>query len=290
MTKMKNRIIMKNSILALGLIISLAACQKMDRPPLGDYLKDANPPGGPLKFYTAFDGTTTNPLMNAVDSVRANFPSENPLASITGITGKGIQGAAAKDKAIKYATPNDFAKSTSWSIAYWMKGTPATDNEPEFHFSLPSNDYWHGSSLFLIVEKGSSDPWNSTTALMACKLVIEDYWVEFVWERRLPNVLNGNWHHLVFTYTADDSKVRAYVDGQLAQTSGTVEKNGAPRGATSFANTAGFIIGGWNKHVSGVSGPNDGWIHANPGQMDQFRLYGKTLTAAEVLALFNSKL
>ncbi len=39
---------------------------------------------GPLKFYVAFDGTTSNPLMNAVDSIRAKFPSDNPLASIDG--------------------------------------------------------------------------------------------------------------------------------------------------------------------------------------------------------------
>ena len=43
----------------------------MDRPVLGNYVKDANPPGGPLKFYTAFDGVD-------VDSIRANFAIDNP--------------------------------------------------------------------------------------------------------------------------------------------------------------------------------------------------------------------
>lgn len=76
-------------LLALG--IAIGGCQKLDRPALGDYPKDANPPGGPLKFYTAFDGTTPDPLMNAVDSIRANFPSVNPFTSIPGVSGKAVQ-------------------------------------------------------------------------------------------------------------------------------------------------------------------------------------------------------
>lgn len=277
-------------ITGFALVVFLAACQKEDRPNLGDYPKDVNPPGGPLKFYVAFDGTSSDPLRNAVDSVRANFAIDNPLASVNGISGMGVQGAADKTKAIKYATANEFASSTSWSISYWMKHAPATDGEPEFHFSLVSPDYWHGSGLFLLVEKGGPDPGNSTPDLMACKLAIEDYWVEFIGAARLPNALNGNWHHLVFTYSAEDSKVRAYVDGQLAQTSGEVQKDGAARGARPFGNASNFIIAGWNKHVPGVSGPTDGWIHSYSGTMDQFRLYSKALSASEVLALYNTKL
>jgi hypothetical protein len=65
----------------LGLVVLAASCQKMTRPALGNYPKDANPPGGPLKFYAAFDGTSSNALMNGVDSIRADFPSNNPLKS-----------------------------------------------------------------------------------------------------------------------------------------------------------------------------------------------------------------
>lgn len=275
--------------LVATVVLLAASCQKMSRPALGDYPPDTNPPGGPLKFYTAFDGTSTDPLRNAVDSIKANFASSNPLASIDGVSGKGIQGATAKDKAIKYNNANDFARSTSWSISYWMKNVPATDGEPEFHFSLTSKDYWHESGLFLLVEKGGPDPGNSTATQMACKLAIEDYWVEFIGTERLPNALNGNWHHIVFTYDETDSKVRAYVDGALAKTSGTVMKNGNPRGATPFTNAASLVVGGWNKHA-GISGVGDAWIHSYSGGMDQFRLYGKALTASEVTALYNSRL
>src|SRR5215210_3747876 len=110
----KNKII-RNAVWILAASVSITACKKLDRPKLGDFPKDANAPGGPLKFYVAFDGTTTNPLMNAVDSIKANFPSENPLASTNGVTGKAVQGVI--DKAIKYPGANDFKGATSCTIS-----------------------------------------------------------------------------------------------------------------------------------------------------------------------------
>jgi hypothetical protein len=281
----------KKAWLVAASCIVFAGCQKMERPSLADYPKDASPPGGPLKFYTAFDGATPDPLMNAVDSVRANFPASNPLTFINGISGKAIQGASTKDKAIRYPSANDFAQSTSFTISYWMKSTPATDGEPEFIFSLPSKDYWHESALFLLIEKGGPDAGNSTPTQMAAKLAIQDHWVEFIGNNRLPNVLNGAWHHLAFVYDQATSKLTTYVDGQLFNNTSpttTVMNGSNPRGPLSFRNVSNFVIGGWNKHAD-VSGPGDSWIHSYSGGMDQFRLYNKALTATEVQALFNTK-
>ncbi|MBM3416915.1 MAG: LamG domain-containing protein [Bacteroidetes bacterium] len=298
---MKNSLIQKTGF-AVGMALFAISCQKMERPALADYPKDANPPGGPLKFYVAFDGTSADPLRNAVDSVRANFAASNPLASIAGKTGKGVKGATAKDKAIKYSAPNDWANSTSFTIAYWMKNVPATDGEPEFHFSLPSKDFWHSSALFFLVEKGGPASGNSTPTQMACKLAIKDKWVEFLGGNRLPNALNGNWHHIAFTYNETDSKVTAYVDGAAVPYSGSgniVMDGGSPMGPVKFWNAAkdnlnSFVVAGWNKHVGGLpggfGGPQDGWIHSYSGDMDQFRLYGKALSATEILALYNSGL
>ena len=282
-------------LLALSLTIgvTLFSCDKKDRPELGSFPKDQDPrfplyPGGPLKFYAAFNGTTTNPLMNAVDSIRANFAADNPFETVDGITGKGVKGVAAKDKAIKYPSANDFSKSTSVSVAYWVKNTPATDGEPEFHFSLPSKDFWHESAMFLLVEKGGPNADNSTASQMACTFALQDHWVEFRGVNRLPNVLDGSWHHLVFVYDETTSIVTAYVDGVPKVYTGTANNIGL--GPLAFKNVSNFVLGGWNKHVAGAGGAQDAWIHSYSGSMDQFRLYGKALTASEVLALYNSRL
>jgi hypothetical protein len=112
----KTNQVLHYAVFVFSFCLIFVACQKKERPVLSNYIKDVNPPGGPLKFYAAFDGTTTDKLMNAVDSVRANFPSDNPFTQVAGITGKGVQGASAKDKAIKYPSANDFSKSTSVTV------------------------------------------------------------------------------------------------------------------------------------------------------------------------------
>jgi Concanavalin A-like lectin/glucanases superfamily len=292
----------KLSILVIAAVAyAVTGCQKIERPSLGEFVQDANPPGGPLKFYVAFDGTTDDPLRNAVDSMRANFASANPLTFTSGISGRAIQGASTKDKAVKYSSPNDFADATSFTVSYWMKNVPATDGEPEFHFSLPSKGWGHASAMFLLVEKGGSASSNSTPSQMACSFVLKDRWVEFRGDNRLPNVLNGNWHHLVFTYDETTSKITAYVDGVAVPYTGSgniVGGSGSPLGKANFWNATrdnlnGFIVGGWNKHVQGLpddfKGNRDSWVHSYSGAMDQFRLYSKALTASEVTALYNTR-
>jgi hypothetical protein len=277
--------------LLLLLVVLLASCQKMNRPPLGNYVKDANPPGGPLKFYVAFDGTSSDPLRNAVDSIRANFAISNPFTTISGISGKGAQGV--DQKAIKYGDANEWAKSTSFTVAFWEKNSVPTGGSPQWLFSLPSKDFWHQSAFTAFFDHDAA---GSTTSLATVKLIIQDQWLEFTGANRMPgNLLNGNWHHMAFVYDETTSKMTYYVDGRplegLPASVTEIKKNGSPRGPMDFANTYNFVIGGWNKHANlGNGAPTDGWIQSWQGGLDQFRLYSKALSAAEILALYNSKL
>jgi hypothetical protein len=271
-----------NVLLVLTLGIISTSCQKMERPALSsDYPKDANPPGGPLKFYTAFDGTSVNPLMNAVDSVRANFPSENPLASVDGISGKAVQGDGTK--AIKYPSANDFKGSTSCTISMWVNNT--VNPNTELYFSLATKDYWHESAAFLLVE-------HATPTAATLKFSLMDHWVEYNNQSFNKPLFNGQWHHLAFTYDETTSKLMVYFDGEAVPTPGTsgdFTSNGAPLGKLNLSNATNLVLGGWNKHAD-LSGPKDSWISGFTGKLDQFRLYGKALSASEVQAIFNSKL
>jgi hypothetical protein len=275
---------MKNKIhlcfLSILLILVAGGCSKKDRPSLGDFAKDSDPhfplyPGGPLKFFAAFDGTTTDPLMNAVDSIRANFPSANPLAAATGITGKGIQGNGTK--AINYTSANDFKTATSCTISMWLNN--AVNANTELLFSLVDKDYWHASSAFLLLE-------HATPTKCQLKFALMDHWVEYIDNFNKP-LFNGQWHHLAFTYDETTSLLKVYFDGQEVPTPGTSGNLGL--GKLNLKNASNLIVGGWNKHA-GIDGPTDGWISGFTGKMDQFRLYGKALTASEILALYNSKL
>ena len=272
----KNKII-RNAVWILAASVSITACKKLDRPKLGDYPKDANAPGGPLKFYVAFDGTTSNPLMNAVDSIRANFPSDNPLVSVDGVKGKGIKGDGVK--AIKYPSANDFKQATSCTIAMWVNNTVNTNTE--LYFSLVSKDYWHSSAAFLLVE-------HATPVKCQLKFALMDHWVEYIDNFNKP-LFDGNWHHLAFTYDETTSTVKVYFDGVEVALPPNAAANFAGVGKLNLKTSTNLVIGGWNKHA-GLTGPTDSWISAFTGKMDQFRLYGKVLTASEILALYNSKL
>ena len=270
--------ILKNGSFILLLFIAAAGCDKTDRPELGDYPKDANPPGGPLKFYAAFDGITSNSLMNAVDSVRANFPSDNPLVSVDGVNKKGIKGDGIK--AIKYPSANDFNKATSCTISLWVNNT--VNPNTELYFSLASKDYWHGSAAFLLVEHAAIDK-------CTFKFALQDHWVEYTGQSFTKPLFNGQWHHLAFTYDETSSTVKVYFDGVEVALPAGAAANFAGVGKLTLGNATNLVVGGWNKHA-GLSGPTDSWISGFTGKMDQFRLYNKVLTASEVLALYNSKL
>ncbi len=266
------------------MMLVFGSCQKMDRPALGDYIQDSNPPDGPLRFYAAMNGSGSDMLRNAVDSIKANFPSANTMTTVDGINSKGMQGA--DGTSIVFPSANDFSKATSFTISFWMKNTDA--GRTEFVFSLVDAKYgWSNSAIFLLLEHGSP---TSTTF----KLGLMDQWLEFPDGNKFPRpLMDGNWHHLAMAYDEGTSKMTYYFDGGEvtgAPASATDVKNGgSPRGALDLTTCKKLILGGWNKH-GGAAGPTDDWIKSFTGSLDQFRLYNKALSATEIQALYNGKL
>lgn len=285
----KKNMITMYSLIVVVIVIGLSACQKMSRPPLGDYPKDTNPPGGPLKFYAAFDGTSSSPLMNAVDSIRANFPSDNPMTAVTGISGKGIEGDGTKF--ISYAGVNDFPSlASSFTVAFWEKRDGIPNGNASFVFTIPSgNGQWgsYGFSMFLLFDWGNWTP--ATSAKIKFYMVDDsckcDNW--FTWDGTggttlVPNVQDNNWHHIAFVYDATTSGLTLYVDGVANP---YVLNWGGGHGAEHMDGTKvqGLNIGG-NTNIS-----NMGWGQDWDGDLDQFRFYATALSAADVQALYNGK-
>lgn len=281
---MKKRILKKISLAACAALL-LASCQKMDRPALGDYPKDASAPGGPLKFYAAFDGTTTNPLMNAVDSIRANFASDNPFTTSAGVSGKAVTGV--NKKYIKYPSFNEWASSKSISISVWYKKDGQTKNNaggngPEYLMSIKAVDNYHWSNAiaFFFLEG------NNTACAVKSEFVSNtgDTW--FTWEggQSIAGLCDNNWHHLVFTYDQTNSTAKLYVDGVQNPNVKTWGTHGPLDLATSKISEYRVGAGPSNSFDS------DDWLACSfKGSIDQFRLYGTVLTAAEIQALFAAK-
>ncbi len=269
------------------LALAISSCKKLDRPALGDYPKDANPPGGPLKFFVAFDGAGTNAQMNAVDSIRANFPSSNTAGTIDGIAGKAYKGS--ETVFTQYASANDFIKSTSFTISFWVKKTPqAAGKGTNFAFALNAKGYsWTNLKMFLLFEDAGNP---STVDSAAVKFYLLDQWFEFTGTKRMKNVLNGSWHHLAFTYNEATSTLIPYIDGavptNLPTGFGNVTNGANPRGKLDFGtDITGLTIGG----AGTVAKDANGWMGNFDGQLDQFRMYNTVLSPAQITALYTGK-
>jgi hypothetical protein len=226
--------------------------------------------------------------MNAVDSIRANFPSSNPLTNVDGgVTGKAMKGES--QKFITYAKPNDWAiQSKSFTISLWIKRDGQTKNNvgtngPEFPFSFKSsNGHWSGGSFFLLLE--------GNNAACAVKMVVvdknmSDTWLTWEGGNTVAGLLDNNWHHLAFVYNAGTSSLTMYKDGVANGLQRTWGTHGDINIDHSKISELRIGCG------PGTSYNSNDWLSSTwKGQLDQFRMYGTALSAAEVAALHNIRL
>lgn len=276
-------------IACLSVVAALlfTGCQKMDRPGLAsDFPKDANPPGGPLKFYVAFDGTTSNPAMNAVDSIRANFASENPLTFVDGISGKAMKGE--NKKFIKYAKPNDWAAfAQSFTISFWIKRDGQTKNNlgtngPEYPLSFKSsNGHWSGANTFILLEGNNAA---CALKLMMVDKNMGDNWLTWEGGNSIAGLLDNSWHHIALVYSASTSGLTLYKDGVANPNVRTWAGHGNINIDNSVISEVRIGAG------PGTSYDTDDWLSSTyKGLLDQFRMYSTSLTAAEVSTLYTGK-
>src|ERR1700716_3714814 len=92
--------IARNTLLVLAIGLVGSGCKKLDRPALGNYPKDTNPPGGPVKFYASLDG-------KSVDSIRANFGIDNNVTYVPGVNKQAAKFDMIKKGYIVFPSAND---------------------------------------------------------------------------------------------------------------------------------------------------------------------------------------
>jgi hypothetical protein len=278
-----NRTSLKTLAVVLSLV-GLAACQKTKIPALGDYPQDVIiTPTTPLRFYVNFDSTGTDDKQlnyRFKDSISGN-PSFFPDASLT--YGPGVHGSAYignGDKSLRYLSPNDFMKSTSFTVAFWEKRNGAPQSDAEFIMSVPtSQGHWSNAGMLLIIDHkgaGSTDD-AAVIKLMVAEVGNGDHWFELTGANRMPGVLNNQWHHLAFAYDEATSNMSIYKDGALWSV-----QSWAGHGPIKLdqSKVTGFYLGG----------KTTDWGKPFNGSLDQFRLYNKALSAAEVTGLYNSRM
>jgi hypothetical protein len=268
----------QHCLTAIALLLLVAGCQKMDKPEVGDYPKDGNPPGGPLKFYAAFDAP------NPVDSIRANFGNATK-ATITdgGTSGKCLQPTA--NGFVSFPSANDFGGSSSFTFSFWMNITMAQkDNNHAVGVLAYSNTDAFWSNIVLYIDNNTKSPSDSMDLKMHFSDGTGDNWnfAGYNFTNAWPKMYNGVWHQVAFTYDATTKVGTVYRDGvQFDRKTGQSIK---------FNKPGQLVVGGFQQ-AAGIQGdyPGNTWMAGFPGKLDNIRLYSTALSAADVLALYNNK-
>lgn len=268
----------KNLLFVITASAVISSCQKMDHPTLGDYPKDVNPPGGPLKFYAAMDGS-------AVDSIRANFGVANNVTFQPGVSGQAMQADYSKNGYVSFPSANDFANANSFSISIWLNATLAQKDHVNadgiLAFANTSN-FWGNVTMFADHETSTSDSMILKFHFNAAGNT-DNWQIQYAGDKRIPGMYDGQWHHLAFTYDSASAVFTSYKDGVQFDQQTMVP-------AIKFENASQLIVGGFQEAAGIVdSYANNSWMSPFPGLIDQVRLYGVALSASDVAALYNNK-
>jgi hypothetical protein len=273
-------------ILSFALLMAaMVGCDKKDKPALGAYPEDVDViPTTPLRFFVSFDSTTPEAkqinirFRDEISGYPSFFP-DNSISYAEGVGGTGTSYVGTDSKNLVYYNTNDFVKSTSFSVAFWEKHDGVPVGDAQFAMSIPSTmGHWSNSAMLLIFDHTGA---GATNDLAVIKLMVAeegggDHWFELTGGNRMPGIYDNQWHHLAFAYDEATSTMSFYKDGALFNT-----QSWAGHGALNLDETkvSGFYLGG----------KTTDWGKAFKGGLDQFRLYNKALTPAEVLDLFTTK-
>jgi len=106
------------------------------------------------------------------------------------------------------------------------------------------------------------------------------------------------WRHIICTYDNVTSQFHAYVNGvHITAFDGTPymgvdrkqKEDGAPLGDLKFKDATLLAIGAWCDRLAGTSLVEDAWASPFKGQLDEFRIYDRALTATEAKDLYDAE-
>jgi len=271
--------IFKQAAIAFAFCAMATGCKKVNHPTLGDYPKDTNPPGGPLKFYAALDGS-------AVDSIRANFGIDNNVSYVAGLSGKAVQFDGSKNGYVSFPSANDYGNSTSFSISFWINITMAQKDNNHAVGVLAfanSKNFWGNITFYADNNaKSPSDSMDLKIHFNAPNNTDDWNFAGYNFANAWPHMYDGKWHQIGFTYDKATLTGTVYRDG--------VQFDKKTNQTIAFENSSQVILGGFQE-AAGIAGKysENTWMAGFPGMIDQVRLYGTALSAAEMASLYANK-
>jgi hypothetical protein len=210
---------------------------------------------------------------NLIDSVSSTAATNNGTTFSPGLKGQALQIGLNNYAVFKPTAAISSLQSAT--IAFWMNTTQNTTGTQDFASFVDSTQFWGNLDIFLDQQTASGavfhiHAWGSAGAQET-----------FLTSWPLGNW--GVWTHVVLTYDATANTFTFYLNGALVGS--TVVANFGP---LNFANFPAIVFG-TNQFNTTPSLTNattsQPWASYVLGEIDEFRIYNKALTATEARAL-----
>ena len=206
-----------------------------------------------------------------------------------GRRGNSYKGASTEAyAAIDLASSNIFKNMKEYTVACWIKSTPAGGAAPILLLDGGDGDQ---GGLNILLEGGSD----------ADSLDVKSYLYNAatVWKGQDLRIKRAafttdRWFHLVASYDAATSTMALYSNGNVVATSvryadGQAEDGTQPLlGELTMSVGQKLYVGAWKKQAENLEGL-EGWMAYYPGQIDELRIYNRALTEDEVKELYNAE-
>lgn len=274
------------------------SCQKLDRPELGEIIMDPTPPPyNTLKSFWSFENNLTDGGENKLSSTPKN------VTYVPGVTGQaakiGVDGyilLKTIGDTVRYpnefvALPADTIRNLgSFSLAFWMNATgPFTDGAQGVFAISHKTQFWGNLEVFLENYNNASDQTEAFIKVHMYNAGVASGNGEEWTEVKIPGIFN-KWSHIAITYDAATSKLTIYGNGVPSAINGKV-LGGGNYGKIKFNDFNGMVLGSFAFQTTPSltnHGP-EGWAKSLNGSLDQFRIYTKALTQAEITDLYTTK-
>lgn len=247
-------------------IVSVASClfalcmqscfQDMDHPAFDYPESTGEVPTTPLKMYLPFDEEDIRDKGEwgflVADNGNAKFAED-------GIAGMAYQGA-------------ENVRTTKNTSAQGL-------------FSIPNSiKFWGNFDIFLENNNSETQAFFKVHIFNQTAKENDERWVE----AKIDDIFGSEWVHLAFVYDGNTSTITVYRNGE-----GVFTKELPDCGKLKFNNVGASLAVGafqFSTTPSLTSGAGaQTWAKNFPGQLDQFRLYDKVLTATEIQSIYSGK-